>query len=288
MTAPEAMAPPPPTGAPRSTEPPASYVPPRPAWFAEPQDLRWGIPSALIPWGVLALLVAAQFAVAPLLRAGHVRLPREPTTFAIALGAYAAVAVAGVLVLRLGRGGGLRDIGFAFRPLDLALGLAGFVAVEIVRAVLGAVAVLIVGTPSHGNLEVGPSPLWFALDVILVAGLIAPVIEEAITRGLLLRAVRTSVLRRGLRRGDDPDDRRLQVRAAVVSVAVSSGVFVLAHLYEGWDDARVVLLLIVTTLPMAIVAGWLAIATRRLGAGIVMHVLINMTAGVVAFATLPR
>jgi uncharacterized protein len=286
MTAPEATAPPPPTGVPRSTEPPVAYVPPRPTWFAEPQDVRWGIPSALIPWGLLAVLIGAQFAVAPLLRAAHVRLPREPTGFLISLGAYVVLAVAAALILRLGRGGRLRDIGLAFRPVDLAIGLGGFAVVQVVRLVLGGALIGLIGRPSHGNVPITASPLWFALETMLVAAVIAPVVEEIITRGMLLRAVRSRVLRRGAASG--MEERRLQRRAAVTAVAVSSAVFVLAHLYEGFDDVRVVILLVVTTLPMAVVAGWFAIVTRRLGAGIVMHVLINATAGVLAFVTLNR
>jgi membrane protease YdiL (CAAX protease family) len=246
--------------------------------------VSWGVPLALLPWGVFVVLVGLQFGIGFVLRNAGVRLPREPIVFAVELGAYLVLAATVVLVVRRGRGGLVRDLGLAIRPVDLALGLGGFAVVWVARLILGAIAIGIVGVPSHSNLFLEPDPLWFALTNVLVACVIAPLVEESMARGLVLRAARSSVLRRGIARGLPDDDRRLQVRAAWIAVLVSSAVFTLGHLWEGYDDPRVMVLLIVTTLPMALVAGAFAIRTGRLGAGIVMHALLNLSATVLAYA----
>ncbi len=294
MAGPAPTAPPPPAGAPRSTEPPPDWfgttaqpAPRVPRWYALPTQ-HWDIPSALVPWYVLAGAVLLTLGAGLALRAAHVPVA-EPVAFAASLLAYGLVAVAAVIVLRRhGVHDVLREIGLRFRPIDLALGLGAFVAAMIVRLALAAVVVGITGPPSHGNIPPISSPVWFVLEGLLLACIVAPVVEESIARGLLLRAVRARALRTAVRRGTPVDDRGLQVRAAWIAVLVSSGVFTLAHLYEGVDDWRVVVTLIVSILPLALAAGWLAILTGRLGAGIVMHALTNLTATAIAFATIHR
>jgi membrane protease YdiL (CAAX protease family) len=63
-------------------------------------------------------------------------------------------------------------------------------------------------------------------------------------------------------------------------------VFTLAHVWEGFDDPRVIVALIAAILPTAFVAGALAIRTGRLGAGIVVHVLTNLSATLLGLSQL--
>jgi len=280
-------APPPYGQAPYGQAVPAA--PARPRWWIAPQQVRWRIPGALIPWAVLVGSILVQIAVLWAGDLAGVRWMPDPATAIAGLTSYALMAVAVVLIVRLRGSGSLaRDLGLAFRPVDLAIGFGGFVGVEIVRAVLSVATVPLLGAPTRGNVDITGSLPWFLVDDVLLAALVAPLVEELMARGLVLRAVRNVVLRRGIRRGLGEDDAALQRRAAVLAVLVSSALFTAAHLYEGWDEPRLMVYLVWTTLPMALVSGWFAIATRRLGAGIVMHVLFNLSASLLGFATLPR
>jgi membrane protease YdiL (CAAX protease family) len=286
MTDSAAPAPPPPAGPPRSTIPPAA--PPVPRWYGLPTQ-RWGVPSAFVPWYVFVVVVLLGDGFGLVVVRARIPIDAEAANFTAGMIAYGLLALTVAVVLRRhGIHHVARAIGLAFRPVDIAIGIGGFVGIGIVRVALSAALVPLVGAPSHGNVPISSSPVWFALSGIVLAGIVAPVVEEAMTRGLLLRAVRARSLRVGMRRGRRLDERGLQVRAAWVAVLVSSVVFTAAHLHEGLDDWRLLPYLVVTTFPFAIAAGWFAIATRRLGAGIIMHVLTNTTAVVVGFVTLHR
>jgi membrane protease YdiL (CAAX protease family) len=265
---------------------PAPVAPPPRWWVVTLPNVRWRIPGALLPWGVFAVALGAELGIGLLIGGPHAL--GGPVGFAAALVSYALIALTIVLVVRRRGSGNLRhDLGLAFRPIDLVIGLVAFVGVQILRVILGLLVVAIFGLPARTGTAVPPTPLWFVLNDLLVACIVAPFVEEAMARGLVLRAFRDAMLRRALRKGRALPDVDVQFEAAAVGVLVSSAIFVAAHLYKGAGDPRTMLVLATSILPLALVTGVLAVATRRLGAGIVVHVLTNVTAVLLGVALLP-
>ncbi|MGH9118683.1 MAG: lysostaphin resistance A-like protein [Acidimicrobiales bacterium] len=170
------------------------------------------------------------------------------------------------LVVARTKGNGARpDFGLYLRPLDVPLGLAIGLALQLI--VLPAVYYPIfwltdidaddVSAPAEELTSQATSGLGVALLVFLVV-IGAPIAEEVFYRGLLLRSLRK---------------RNLGVAAAVI---ISSVLFALSHFQ---------LIQIPALLVFGLVAAVLAVRTGRLGPSIWAHVGFNLTSVVVLLAT---
>jgi membrane protease YdiL (CAAX protease family) len=241
--------------------------------YRPPERVRWGLPAALVP--------VALFAVEPLFPAALTLLGLHPAgwvSLAIGVGAYALAAAWAVLVSRRRGLRSLRlDFGLAFRPIDLATGVAAAVGVEILRILIGLVIVSVTPARPTPNVHLSTN---LAADVALgvIAIVVAPTVEELLMRGMLLRAVRNAVL--GRRPGASEARRHWAVDS---SVLVSAAVFTVLHLHEAPDMVSAVTLTL-AVFPMGLVAGWLTTRTGRLGPAIVTHAVVNGLALALALA----
>jgi membrane protease YdiL (CAAX protease family) len=220
--------------------------------------IRWGLPDALVAWlvGVATTVVVAAPFVDP-------DQPDSQQVVALLVGLLAQSAgVVGWLALvarRKGRGGLTGDFGLAMRPRDLgwvALGLglslvAGLLLLPItdlagVRASEQEVVKLF---ERARGLEVP----FFALSVVVVA----PVAEELLFRGALLRAL-------------------VRLTSPTVAVLASALVFALVH-FLGDEDAG---LYIPAFLLLGILSGWRALRTHELSQSILLHAGFNLLAAI--------
>jgi membrane protease YdiL (CAAX protease family) len=165
---------------------------------------------------------------------------------------------------RWGTGRMADDLGFRARPADAGWGpltLLACWAAQIVVAVL----VLAIGLPQGSNTEdlLSDDVGWAVLAALAVAAVVAaPVVEEVLFRGLLLRSLRS----------------RLPAPAAV---AVQALLFGVVHLTPGIGLGNVSLVLALSA--VGAVLGVSALWTRRLAAPIVAHALLNAVALTVTF-----
>lgn len=266
--------------------PPASYLPvtlsPAPLGpvrppVVPPPGVRWGLPDAAI---VLGLIVAALgLGVLYLV----LRLPASFNVYELVFAVVSYGALFAALVI-ISRRRGLRslaaDFGLAFRPIDLAIGLGVAVIGKIWLFISALIAFAITGTPARsGNVDFGTDPIWIAINGLVVGSLVAPIVEELVFRGLVLRAVRYAVLR-GPRRSPRPQPapQAVQRRAVAVSLLVSALLFSAFHVHETFADPTLLIALGLAIFGQGLLHGWVAIATRRLGASIVSHVLFNGSA----------
>ena len=182
-----------------------------------------------------------------------------------------AVGYAVVVSRRAGSGSLRRDFGLAIRPIDLGIGLLAAIGIEIVRVLIGAVLTAVTPLRPTTNVHLTGST---AGNVVLgiVAVLVAPAVEELITRGMLMRAIRAAILRRSV----EPSEGRRHL-AVDASVLLSAAVFTVLHLHEAPDLVTAVAL-VLSIFPIGLVVAWLATRTGRLGPGIVTHALVNALA----------
>lgn len=251
--------------------------------YAPPAGMRWGLWEVAIGLVVFVTLGAA-FAV--LARAvlpdddfiGNL----EPLGFASALLAYAGLmAVIVVASRRLGLRSLAADFGLRFRPIDLLIGLGIGVVGRIFTLVLTVVAISITGySPEQGNFVLASEPLWIVLNGVVIAVLVAPLVEELFFRGLLLRAVRNRVLR--WRGREQPADAATQKRAVILSIAISSIAFMALHMYQAVDDPTLAIILGGSTLFVGAANAVVALLTHRLGGAVVGHMVFNGSAVVLS------
>jgi membrane protease YdiL (CAAX protease family) len=245
------------------------------------RSIEWR-PSGEMRWGLgAALAVVVFFALEPLVPAGLTALGVHLSVsggLAIGLGAYAlAVVYAIVVSRRLGLGSLRRDYGLAIRPVDVGIGMLAAIGVEIVRVITG--VVLAQATPARPTTNVhlaGSTAGNVVLGVVAV--LIAPAVEELVTRGMLMRAVRAAIVRRT----PEPSEGRRHL-AVDASVLLSAAVFTALHLHEAPDLVTGVAL-VLGIFPIGLVVAWLATRTGRLGPGIVTHAMVNALALAVALS----
>jgi hypothetical protein len=240
--------------------------------YRPPAGVRWGLPAALAPALVFALLPLVSLGLAAL----HIDLGEAG--LGVGVGVYLVTAAWAVVVShRRGLGSLRRDFGWAFRPIDLAIGLVAAVGVELVRILIGLVLVSVTPARPTTNVHLSHDAVQ-NIVLAVVAILLAPAVEELLMRGMLMRAIRNAVLRRAA----DPSEGRRHW-AADASVLLSAAVFTVLHLHEAPDLVTAVSLTL-GIFPIGLVNGWLATRTGRLGPGIVTHALVNGLALAVAFA----
>jgi membrane protease YdiL (CAAX protease family) len=233
--------------------------------------VRWGLPTAALTIAGIVLPLALL-----ILLFGFGVLPYSPgLVFAGSFASYLVALVIPFAASKLrGLGSLAADYGLRFRWIDVPIGIGIGIGVR-----LAIVAVLIVFSPllqgAESNLELDPDPLWFVLSSVMIPVLVAPIVEEILCRGVVMRAVRNRMLRT---RDDAPAPTRgRRVWAAVFSVIASTLVFALLHGHQMVNPATVVTLG-TTTVIAGLAHGWISTVTGRLGAAIVSHATLNGTA----------
>ena len=249
-----------------------------PNLYAPPAGMRWGLWEAGIALLVFVMVSAVVTIVAITV------LPQDVdhgtlqlVGFITSLLAYGGLALVIVIVSRrLGLRSLARDFGLRFRPVDLLIGLAIGVVGRIATVILTIVAIAATGyEPESGNLVLSPQPIWLVLNGLVIAVIVAPVVEELFFRGLLLRAIRNRVLRWKGR--EQPADAETQKRAVILAIAISSVAFMALHLYQS-SSWTLFIILAGSTLVVGVLNAFVAILTHRLGGAIVGHVVFNGSA----------
>jgi len=231
---------------------------------APPATLRWGLPDVALAW--IVGLVCALVAVLPLVAIAAGRtdapvdgLPKDLEVSAILASLFAqSVGVIGMLAYvgrSKGRGGLTTDFGFAmwwrdlgWIPIGVGIAFVAGIALWPITelADLDGSAQEVVRQFEHANgLEV---PL-FAIGVVLLA----PVAEELLFRGALLRGLM----------------RRASPAWAVFGSALA---FALVHVLLDADTYYY----LPAFLALGLVSGWRAVRTRSLSQSIFLHVGFNL------------
>jgi membrane protease YdiL (CAAX protease family) len=173
--------------------------------------------------------------------------------------------VAGLVFVsrRKGRGSLRDDFGLAFSPRDLILILAG-VGLEIVLALMVFPIADMVSDEQQQVVKDLQEATGFKLAVIaLFAGLIAPVCEELLFRGLLLRAFQRRV----------PAD---------MAVILSALVFALAH--PALDPSLGTFAIVPALFALGLISGAIAVRRGNLSASIMLHIGFNLLTTATAIA----
>lgn len=252
---------------------PAPAPAPTPAGRREPYRpdprVRWGLPTALV---TVAAIAAVWLVVVAIVRA--VSLGDDVADLVVWIVVYGAVIAAVVLVAKTRGSGSLRiDDGLAFRWYDVFIGLGTGVGLFVVTTPISAVIEALFGAKSQSNDQAAASSgIWLVLNGFVAVAVVAPFCEELLLRGLVLRGIRNSMLRRA---GAEPG-RAARRAATVVAVLGSSVLFAALHLHEGIGSPVTLTNLGVVTFCLGLVNGVYAARTGRLGPGIWTHVWFNL------------
>jgi uncharacterized protein len=252
--------------------------------YSPPAAIRWGLTDALIAFG---LFLASLFATALVIATLQLDLENETIVQWFSFGS--AMFTYGVIVawiVYLSRRKGLRrlarDFGLAIRPIDIVIGLGIGIAAKVASVIITLIAVAATDhDPGQGNFVLPTEPFWIVVNGVLVTAILAPVVEELWLRGLVLRSIRNAVLRFAGRAQPAPD--AIQKRAVVASIIISSLAFAALHMYQS-TDVTLLIALGGSTFVVGILNAIVAVATGRLGAGIIAHVVFNGSAIALAVA----
>ncbi|MEZ5219342.1 MAG: type II CAAX endopeptidase family protein [Ilumatobacteraceae bacterium] len=252
----------------RAPWPPPTWPPPAPSvppTAAEPRE-----PHPTLSWraGLLVLVVTAAALVGSrqvVLALADVELPAL-AYFALAagLGYGPMVAAAFWVSRRHGLGRLSDDLGWRFRPLDLVWGPVVWLSSYIgtVSAALLITAFDVPFTSNADGLQDLEGHRGAVVGLVLTAVVVAPIVEELVFRGVLLRAFAS----------------RLPAWAAVAAQAVCFG---LAHFDPSRGRGNVGLLLVLTT--VGAVFGAAAWIFRRIAPTVIAHALLNGVAMLALF-----
>lgn len=231
-------------------------------WFPDIATLRR--PAALLAVALVALTVGGNFAVTAM-SANREALAGALGLVILALGVVGYPVAAVLASRRWGSGRVGIDLGARFRAIDLAIAPGAAVTCFGVVVACG-VAFQALGVPQTSNLEDFEGHLSGPVLVFLVvlSGLLAPITEELLFRGVLLRSLAT----------------RWGPGTAVVAQGI---VFGAAHLLldGGWGNVG----LVVPLAGVGIVLGFVARATGRLGPTMLAHSLYNLVQVAILVAT---
>ena len=263
--------------------PPPVPVGPPPGWYADPwlqATTRWwdgrgwtghiGAAALAVPEPpaptlplragivVIAVLAAAlgvsRFAVAPLVRSDVPLL--VVVAFSVLL-AYGPVFVACLWVAkRWGTGGVARSLGFRVRGRDIGWGALTWLAIYFGNVVL-AIVIKLTKVPLHSNvrgLDGGSRGRSLLLPLALVAIIAAPLVEELVFRGVVLRSFRSV----------------MSDRKAIVAQGVLFG---LAHVQAAFGAGNLGLVLLLSWAGIGF--GFIANRMRRLGPSMFGHAIFN-------------
>ena len=240
-------------------------------YFPDPR-VRWGLPQAVV---IVALLPITEVLTRTLPLLSLDPIARSVLDRLLGVGFYAAF-LANVLVASRRRGLAQlgRDFGFAVTPTDVVLAIGLVVAIEFVNILDGIMIQGITGIHPAPDLDLAGASVGTLLVVSFGALIAAPFVEELSNRGLIMRAVRHSILRAGS--GSSPSSLRRNA-ARTLSVVVSAVVFSALHLPDRIGTGALPFEL-VGTLVAGLFFGYVATRTGRIGATITAHILLNFIA----------
>jgi membrane protease YdiL (CAAX protease family) len=242
------------------------------------QRVRWGLPDAAIVLALGTVLVALN---AWLISGDFV--PKSDLLRVVISGLFYALLLVCLFIVarRRGLGSLKRDFGFELRWIDLLIGVGLVIALQVANVIVYDFAIHVLGLPNENvsNVTLPKSRALAIFDALVVASVFAPIVEELVFRGLLMRAVRNFVIRRAKFEG--PSTTR---RAQRVSILVSAMVFAAAHLYEA-QNLTMLFVLGVSIFIFGLVAGAVATRTGRLGPSIMIHMLTNGLATVLLLSS---
>jgi membrane protease YdiL (CAAX protease family) len=230
--------------------------------------IRWGIGDAITAFGVglVVSLIAAAFVIDP-------DNPNDPTTLIVLIGAQN-FAIIGWLILvarRKGTGSLRRDFGLTLRPAggtwfdDIPWFFAGTGLQIAALLPIGLLNTLYGHTAKQDVVKTADHALGWQIPVIALAIVVlAPITEELLFRGVLLR----SLLRRMT-----PD----------AAVFVSAVVFGLVHVLGDPTVGSLVALPAIVLL--GVVCGYQAAKTGNLSRSIMLHMGFNALSAVLLFTT---
>lgn len=169
--------------------------------------------------------------------------------------------VAWPLIVSAWKGLGIRsDWRFQFKPIDVIYGMGLWLAVFISASLAGEIMARIVGlgdTDEASNTQIltDNEGSWWVLGVVFCVVIGAPLVEELLFRGLVLRAFEKSF-------------------GPVVGIVVSTAIFTVLHVVAGatWDETFV-LWASIGMVGLVLAIGVVKIG--RLGPAIIAHVLFN-------------
>ena len=251
---------------------PVTTPPTRRTPYAPDPGVRWGLPAALLAVVAVALVWLALVAVVD-----AVSVDQDVAGLIVWVVTYAAVILAAVVVAKTRGTGSLRtDYGLAFRWYDVFIGLGTGVGLLIVTAPISAVIEALYGEKAQSNDQAASSSgLWLVLNGFIAVAVVAPFCEELLLRGLVLRGIRNSILRRSTGQAGEPT-REARRTAAVVAVLGSALLFAALHLHEAIGSPVTLTNLGIVTFCLGVVNGVYAARTGRLGPGIWTHVFFNL------------
>lgn len=216
-------------------------------------------------FGVLLGALLASGVVAVVLYA--LGVPEWFATLVVMVGGYLPVVLYVVWASRRWGTGRLRDdVGLRARPTDLGWGPLTLVTCWAAQLAVG-LLILALGLPVGSNTEglFDDEGSWFLLAIIAVAAVVvAPVVEELLFRGLILRSF-------------------LSRMGAPAAVALQSVLFGVVHLTPGIGLGNVSLVLALSA--VGAVLGGAALLTKRLAAPMIAHALLNAVALTIVFFT---
>lgn len=219
--------------------------------------IRWGIPDALLAW--LAGILGAVFASFFVVNAG------DPTQLVVLLVGQNAAVIAYLAVIARNKGlGTLRaDFGFVVRWSDWRWFFAG-IGLQLIALVPTALLVALHGEEARQDVvKIADKSHGVVIPLIVLGvAILAPVAEELLFRGVLLRA---------LLRRTEPD------RAVLVSALV----FGLIHVIGDPSLGSIVALPVLVGL--GIVLGYEAVRTGDISRSILLHVGFNTLTAVLLF-----
>ncbi|MFF2050192.1 type II CAAX prenyl endopeptidase Rce1 family protein [Leifsonia sp. NPDC058194] len=253
------------------TEPaaPASASARRRVPYSPDPRVRWGLPAAL---SAVVAVAVVWIALVAIVKAAS--LDADAASLIVWVVTYGAVIVAAVFITKNRGSGSLRvDYGLAFRWYDVFIGLGTGVGLIVVTAPISAIIEALYGETSTSNDQAASSDgIWLVVNGFIAVAVVAPFCEELLLRGLVLRGIRNSMLRRST---DEPT-RGARRTAAVVAVLGSAVLFAALHLHEGIGSPVTMTNLGVVTFCLGLVNGVYAARTGRLGPGIWTHVFFNL------------
>jgi len=216
---------------------------------------RWGISDAVVAWVVS--LVGGAFALAPFVEGESV--PRRDEAIATFVGLVfqtgAAVAVLAFVATRKGCGSLTADFGLRFRPRDLTWVLGGLLVGGLATTLLWPIIELgDINEKSQDVRRIFDDATGLELGLLILGvTVIAPIGEELVFRGALLRG--------------------LQRRYAVgVAIAGSALAFALVHVFLDLGTAFGLPALVL----LGLISAWRAVKTRSLSQSIALHAGFNL------------
>jgi uncharacterized protein len=229
-------------------------------------DARAALPFSAVGWALLGVAIGV-------VASGLLAVLADLVTDSVAVellvaqaGLYAGIAWAIVIVCRRYGSGRVRDdLVVHWRPIDLGIGLLGSIACRVAAGVLVLVALAALG----GDVD-DAAPEQFEryetsdlarIVIVVIAVLAAPVVEELLFRGVLLRALRGSLGRVG-------------------AIAVQATLFGLLHVdWSGRWEQGVTLFL--ATAALGVGSAVLVELTGRLAPSVWAHAWFNLVSAIV-------